>query len=488
MQAYLDAIEEVIKNGPYEPTWASLSKWRVPEWFQEKKFGIFIHWGIYSVPAHANEWYSRNMYQQDQPEFNYHRETYGSQKDFGYKDFIPMFTAEHFNPSEWAKLFHEAGAQYVFPVAEHHDGFQMYKSAISRWNAYEMGPKRDVLGELKQAIEQEGLTFCTSSHRAEHWFFMSGGKQFESDIKEPLKRGDFYWPSMPDVNFEDLQSKPYPTKEYLDDWLIRTCEIIDNYQPAILYFDWWIQHEAFKPYLLRLAAYYYNRAEEWGTKVAICYKHDAMMFGTGIVEVERGAFAEAKPYPWQTDTAVARNSWCYTDSLEYKTSKEIIWQLVDVVSKNGNLLLNIGPKADGTIPEGDRQILQDIGQWMMVNSEAIYGAKTWRKSKEGPTVDEEGQFMDSKAPSYTEQDFRFTVANGSLYVTAMEYPEDGEILVKSLAHSKNQNKPDFHGLIENVAVLGFAEKPEWQVTEEGLRIHTKTVESQLPVVFKIIIQ
>lgn len=485
MKAYLDAIEEVIKKGPYKPTWESLSKWRVPEWFQEKKFGIFIHWGVYSVPAHANEWYSRNMYQQDQPEFQYHRDTYGSQKDFGYKDFIPLFTAEHFKPEEWAKLFHEAGAQYVFPVAEHHDGFQMYKSQISKWNAYKMGPKRDILGELKQAFEKQGLTFCTSSHRAEHWFFMSGGKQFESDIKEPLKRGDFYWPSMPDVNFEDLQSQPYPSTEYLDDWLIRTCEIIDNYQPAILYFDWWIQHEAFKPYLLKLAAYYYNCANEWGMKVAICYKHDALMFGTGIVEVERGAFSEAKPYAWQTDTAVARNSWCYTDSLEYKSSKEIIWQLIDVVSKNGNLLLNIGPKADGTIPEGDKQILQDIGRWMKDNSEAIYGAKVWRKSKEGPTKDEEGQFMDSKATSYTREDFRFTVANGALYVSAMEYPEDGEILVKALAESKNQNKPDFHGLIENVTVLGFDEKPGYQVSEDGLHIHTKTVKSNFPVVFKI---
>ena len=214
----------------------------------------------------------------------------------------------------------------------------MYKSKISKYNAFEMGPKRDLMGELKNEFEKEGLQFCASSHRAEHWFFMSHGKKFDSDIKEPLKRGDFYWPSMPDPDLDDLFGQPYPTEEYLQDWLIRTCEIIDGYQPNILYFDWWIQHESFKPYLRKLAAYYYNRGLEWGQKVAICYKHDALMFGTGIIEIERGKFADAKPFYWQTDISVANNSWCYTDSLEYKTSKEIINSLIDVVSKNGNIL------------------------------------------------------------------------------------------------------------------------------------------------------
>lgn len=485
MKKYLDEIEKVIEQGPYEPTWSSLSKWRVPAWFQEKKFGIFIHWGLYSVPANSNEWYSRNMYIKGMPAYEHHIKTYGAQKDFGYKDFIPMFTAEKFNPKEWAKLIKETGAQYVFPVAEHHDGFQMYKSEISKWNAYEMGPKRDILGELKEAFEEEGLVFCTSSHRAEHWFFMGHGKEFDSDIKDPMQRGDFYWPAMPEPDNQALQSEPYPTEEFLHDWLIRTCELIDSYQPKILYFDWWIQHEAFKPYLLKLAAYYYNRGVEWGTPTAICYKHDAMMFGSGIVEVERGGFADAKPYPWQTDTAVAHNSWCYTDTLDYKTTKEIVWKLIDVVSKNGNLLLNIGPKADGTIPEGDLKIMKELGAWMDVNHEAIYNSKTWRKAKEGPTKDSEGQFMDSQAQGYTSEDFRFTVANGALYAFALEYPEDGQVVIKSLAHSKDQNVPEFHGLIKNVSVLGFDETPEYHVSDEGLHIKTKNVKSTLPVVFKI---
>ena len=330
----------------------------MPQWLAKEKLGIFIHWGVYSVPANSNEWYPRNMYKEGMPAYEHHRKTYGLQKNFGYKDFIPMFRAEHFCPAEWMELFQAAGAGYVFPVAEHHDGFQMYRSDLSDWNAVDMGPKRDVLGELKEEAKKRGIHFCTSSHRAEHWFFLGNGKMFDSDIHEPLKKGDFYWPSMQEADPEDLYSRPYPTEEFLDDWLARTAELILNYRPRLLYFDWWVQHEAFKPYLKKLVAFYYNCGAEWGTNVAICYKHDAMAFGSGIVEMERGGFAEAKPYPWQTDTAVARNSWCYTNTLIYKTSQEIICTLVDVVSKNGNLLLNVGPKADGTLPEGDKKILR----------------------------------------------------------------------------------------------------------------------------------
>ena len=192
MQNYLNVIDEVIANGKYKDNWESLSQHPTPKWFSDGKFGIFIHWGIYSVPAFGSEWYSRNMYLQGSDEFKHHVETYGPQKDFGYKDFIPMFRAEKFNADEWISLFKEAGAKYVVPVAEHHDGFQMYKSEISHWNAYEMGPKRDVLGELTDAAKRHGLVNCASTHRIEHWFFMGHGKDFESDITDAEKRGDFY--------------------------------------------------------------------------------------------------------------------------------------------------------------------------------------------------------------------------------------------------------------------------------------------------------
>ncbi|MER2117459.1 MAG: alpha-L-fucosidase, partial [Enterococcus casseliflavus] len=368
----VETIQQVAHQGPFFPNWQSLGAFVLPEWFRKAKFGVFIHWGLYSVPAFHNEWYSRNMYIKGHPEYDHHIETYGPQKNFGYKDFIPMFTADKFDANEWIRLIKQAGANYLFPVAEHHDGFQMYKSELSEWNASVMGPKKDILGELKEAAEEQGMHFCTSSHRAEHWFFMGHGKDFDSDIKEPLAKGDFYWPAMPEPDHESLFSEPYPSKEFLDDWLLRTCELVDNYQPELLYFDWWIQHEAFKEHLQLFAAYYYNRGAEWGKKVGICYKHDAMMFGSGIVEIERGKFAEPQPFYWQTDTAIARNSWCYTTTLDYKTTREILQDLIEVVSKNGNLLLNIGPKGDGSIPEKDQAILKEIGAWLDVNGEAIY--------------------------------------------------------------------------------------------------------------------
>ena len=344
MQEYLKKIDEVIAQGPYKDTWESLQEYHVPTWYEKAKFGIFIHWGIYSVPAYGNEWYSRNMYIQEKREFEHHRKTYGEHKDFGYKDFIPMFKAEKFDAKEWVSLFKQAGAQYVMPVAEHHDGFQMYDSELSEWNAAKMGPKRNVLAELYEACKEAGLQNCASNHRFEHWFFMSHGKKFDSDVKEPLKKGDFYWPAMPEPeNTFDLFSKPEPTTEFLEDWLCRCCELVDKYRPKVLYFDWWIQHSSIKPYLRKFAAYYYNRAAEWGEEVVINYKHDAFPFGIAVLDIERGQFADAKPYVWQTCTSVAKNSWCYTVGNEYKTSSQILCDLVDIVSKNGRLLLNVGP-------------------------------------------------------------------------------------------------------------------------------------------------
>lgn len=482
---YLEKIDSVISKGRYKDTWSSLSQYVVPKWYTDAKFGIFIHWGIYSVPAFASEWYSRNMYIQGSPEYEHHMKTYGKHSAFGYKDFIPMFRAEKFEPDNWAELFKASGANYVCPVAEHHDGFQMYKSKLSKWNSSEMGPKRDILGELKGAIEKKGLKCCASSHRVEHWFFMGHGKEFDSDIKKSLSCGDFYWPAMPEPDHNDLSSEPYPTQEFLEDWLLRCCEIVDSYQPGMIYFDWWIQHESLKPYLKKFAAYYYNQAAEWGKEVVINYKHDAFQFGCAVVDVERGQFAEAKPYYWQTDTSVARNSWCYTQGNDYKSVNEIVCDLVDIVSKNGNMMLNIGPKADGTIPAEDESILRGIGKWLQVNGEAIYGTHVWRFSGEGPTKIKEGQFTDGISKVFTSEDIRFTTKGAAIYATVLKWPEDGKVSIRSLGENDASKLPLFHGIIRDVDVLGCEVKPQYIRTANGLEVEAKGIQSELPVVIKV---
>lgn len=483
----LQEIESVIARGRFKPCWDSLSQYRVPDWYRQAKFGIFIHWGLYSVPEHANEWYARNMYIQGSDVFNHHVATYGPHKDFGYKDFIPLFTADKYDPAEWATLFSEAGARYVVPVAEHHDGFQMYQSDLSEWNAFDKGPRRDTVAELKAALTKYHIPLGVSSHRIEHWFFMGHGKEFDSDIKEPLVCGDFYWAAQKEPHHQDLFSEPHPSEEFMEDWLLRCCELVDKFRPKVFYFDWWIHHSALRPYLKKFAAYYYNRADEWQCGVVINYKHEAFMFGSAVPDVERGQFAEVKPYFWQTDTAIARNSWCYTKNNSYKTAREIIHNLVDVVSKNGTLLLNVGPKADGTIGPEDAAVLKEIGAWLQINGEAIYDTSVWRKASEGPTTAQEGQFTDMSEVSYTSSDFRFTMKGSRLFAICLNWPETSEVTIKSLAESDAARLPLFHGIVREVSILGHDESISWKRDKDGLHVSAPGVRSAKPVVVRLLL-
>ena len=468
----------------FEANWESLQQFTIPDWYQDAKFGIFIHWGLYSVPAFDNEWYSRNMYIQGDEAYEYHRKTFGSHAEFGYKDFIPMFTADKFDPKAWAQLFKDSGARYIVPVAEHHDGFMMYESQLSRWTAANMGPKRDIIGELSKAVRAQGMAFGLSNHRAEHWWFMNGGKDFDSDVQDSAY-ADFYGPAMPSPRkwysdgWDSDDWQPRPDKAFLEDWLARCCELVDKYQPAIVYFDWWIRQKAFEPYLQKFAAYYYNQAQAWGGQVAINSKNDAFPDGTVVFDVERGQLDEIRPLFWQTDTSVSYNSWCYIQNHEYKQSTEILHTLIDTVSKNGTLLLNIGPKPDGTIPEPEVAILRDIGRWLAANGEAIYGTRPWKIYGEGPTKIVEGEFKEREQEGFTPQDIRFTTQGDTLYAIALGQPVDGRLCVKSLAAGSAL----YSGDISCVTHIGSGNALDWQRDEHGL--HCAVQSDEAAIVLKI---
>ncbi|MCJ7700756.1 MAG: alpha-L-fucosidase [Anaerolineales bacterium] len=473
----LKNVEKVIAAGPFQDDWDSLANYPVPDWYQEGKFGIFIHWGPYSVPAFGNEWYPRNMYQEGTPEFKHHIATYGPQRKFGYKDFIPLFKASNFEPEIWADLFWKAGARFVVPVAEHHDGFQMYDSALSPWNAAKMGPKRDVIAELAGEVREKGLVFGFSNHRAEHHFFFDGGLQFESDVNDP-RWADFYGPPHPAPgDLSDLEDAP-PSKEHLDDWLARNCELVEKVQPQLVWFDWWIQNRAFIPYLKKFAAYYYNRAVSWNKQVAINFKHNAFPEGTAVFDIERGQLPGISPLFWQGDTSISKNSWGYIDGHDYKTAEDIICDLIDTVSKNGALLLNIGPRHDGTIPEPEQEILLEIGRWLAVNGEAIYGTKPWQVFGEGPTKIVAGSFNDTKRAPFNSEDIRFTRKGDTLYAMALKWPENGRLLIKSLAAGSVK--------INKIELLGDPCAPKWNLNQKGLALGiTNCKPSLFPLTFKI---
>ena len=449
-------MSQTTAAGPFTPDWESLKAYRVPAWYQDGKFGIFIHWGVYAVPAFGNEWYPRNMYEQGSPEFAHHVATYGPHTQFGYKDFIPQLTAARYDPAAWARLFKEAGARFVVPVAEHHDGFAMYDTTLSEWCAARMGPRRDVLGELAAAVRAEGLVFGVSSHRAEHWWFFSGGRQFPSDVQDPRYAG-LYGPAR--------SSHERPTPEFVADWLARLVELIDTYRPQLIWFDWWIEQKPFEAALRQFAAYYYNRAAEWGVGVAVNYKYEAFPPGTAVFDIERGQLAGIPPFFWQNDTSVAKRSWGYVEGQEYKTATSLVGDLVDVVSKNGALLLNIGPRPDGTIPEPEQALLRAIGRWLQVNGEAIYGTRPWAVFGEGPTEVGEGSFTDTQRAAFTSRDFRFTTGAGALYAICLGWP-DSPVTIRSLGAGSQVPA----GRIARVTMLGAEGELAWAQDDEGLTI------------------
>ena len=467
--ALLKEVENGDREGPYRADWESLRSYEAPEWYKDAKFGIFIHWGAYSVPAFGSEWYPRMMYVEGSPEYRHHIDTYGKQDKFGYKDFIPMFKAEHFDPVAWAELFKKAGAKYVVPVAEHHDGFAMYDSGLSDWTVAKMGPHRDTTGELAKAVRAAGLHFGVSSHRVEHNFFMGPGRSIPSDVND-AQYAMLYGPAhnwVMNPRGTPLNNDfTYVSTEWANDWLARSAELVEKYHPDIMYFDWWIGQSSIRPNLTRFAAFYYNNSLKYGDHVGVInYKDYAMQEHSGVLDLERGQLGDIRPLYWQTDTSVSNKSWGYIENDTFKSPQFVVDQLIDIVSKNGNLLLNIGPRSDGTIPEQVQQVLLDVGAWVNVNGEAIYGTRPWRTYGEGPTNVAAGSFHDTDVANYKPEDFRFTTKGDVLYVLGLAWPANGEAVVRALAATVGSEP------VASVALLGGDANLRFEQRVDGLHVH-----------------
>lgn len=464
------------KKKVFQPNWESIKKnYKDPAWFNKQKFGIFIHWGAYSVPAYASEWYPRNMYmdsavfsaqlkhERNGPHsaYTHHVKTYGNHKEFGYKDFIPMFKAEKFNPQEWISLFKKAGARYVVPVADHHDGFAMYKSNTTRWNSVDMGPKRDVLGELMKEGRKQGLIMGASSHFAFNWSFFNKKDHF--DTTDP-QYADLY--SSKGKDLREPVSEAFKKR-----WWERTVDLIDNYQPDILWFDFMLDTPDFREYRPKLAAYYYNKGIEWGKEVVLQDKNfyeEAFPKGTVVYDLERGKLSDIRKLPWQTDTSIGKNSWSHVENWKSKTTNELIDNLIDIVSKNGNLLLNVGPKADGTIPDDQAKILTQMGTWLDANGDAIYDTTYWKTFGEGPTEVKKGHHSEGKNKEFTGQDIRFTKKGNKLYAILMEWPKNGSVDIHSLGLESEYSKDVS---VESVKMLATGEVLKWKQAATGLVVN-----------------
>lgn len=458
---------------PYVSTYESLMNYSAPEWYEDAKIGFWVHWGVYSVPAfsgdHAAEWYGRWMYTNEVngdkkrglATHNYHVQKYGDPSVFGYKDFIPMFKAEHFDANEWADLFVKGGAKFFCMMGAHHDNFAMWNTKLSRFNAVQMGPKRDLVGEVEKSVRARGLKFGVSNHSGWNSGF------FENNF---LNKYDAI-----DTTYQDLYGRPNivdnkvsPSDRDLNRWLARTKELCDMYKPDLYYFDWDINPVAFESRRIEFAAHYYNKAVEWGAGkfgapgVVLNYKKKGFPLGAAVLDHERGGEDSIPRMVWQTDDCVyAGHNWGYVENSPVKTPNSIIDELVDIVSKRGVLMLSFAPRPDGTFPDDQKQLMFSIGNWLKVCGEAIYSTRPWVVYGEGPAY-----INKPKSPKLTSEDIRFTrnKANNTLYAILMDWPQK-DIVIKSLGESNAPKKT-----IKGISIVGLKEKISWKQDANGITI------------------
>lgn len=517
--------ETASSSDKFQPTWESLAQYEAPEWFRNAKFGIWAHWGPQCQPEQG-DWYARGMYDEGSWQHNSHLKNYGHPSVAGFKDVINTWKAEKWDPERLVALYKKVGAQYFFAMGNHHDNFDLWDSKYQKWNSVNMGPKRDILAAWSKAAKKNSLPFGVSIHSSHAWTWYETAQR--ADQSGPLKgvpydgnmtkedgKGKWWEGYDPKELYrqnhplskgsEDLKSlwaqwdwhngASIPTQEYIDNFYQRTVDMIDTYQPDLLYFDdttlplWPISNVG-----LDIAAHFYNsNAKKNKGKV------DAVLFGKILSEqqkeclvwdVERGVPDQVQEKAWQTCTCLG--SWHYNkadyENNTYKSSKKVIHMLIDIVSKNGNLLLNVPIKGDGSIDDKEEKILHEIGDWMQINKEGIFDTRPWKIYGEGPSTVEKSPlnaagFNEDKDNAYTAEDIRFVQKGDAIYAHIMAWPTDGRILIKSLG-KKNKTVPSLR--VKTVSLLGHKKKLIFHQNEEALSV-TLPVEmpNQISLVLKI---
>ena len=483
-------IEADVKP-TFEETWESLAtNDREPEWFKDAKLGIYFHWGLYSVPAFDNEWYPRWMYVSGRKEwggkiFEHQQKTYGPLSEFNYHDFIPMFTAEHFDAKEWADLFKKSGAKFAGPVAQHHDGFAMWGSKVNPWNVKDMGPKKDILGELYAELKKKGMkTIATFHHARLLQRYAQDTLQWAKNSSDPGWNSHYpYHPDYITSTTDPKLRKLYgnmPADEFHEYWLNQVNEVVDNYAPDIIWFDSWLD-EIPENYRQKMVAHHFNTAVSRGQKPIAAYKQGDLPANVGMLDIEQGGKTGLSDDYWLTDITISNFSWSYVMGQTYKKPDLVIRNMIDVWSKRGVVLLNISPKADGTIVDEQRQVLLAIGKWIDKHKEAVYETRAFTTFGYGEAAFEKGEFGGQSATmDYNEKDIRFMQSkdNKHLYIFSLGLPKpDSNMEIRTPIESK----------IKKVSVLGSDVELKWSVANNKLTFTTPSASQMddIATVFKV---
>nr|WP_294794774.1 alpha-L-fucosidase [uncultured Mucilaginibacter sp.] len=492
-----------IQTGPFKPTWDSLAQYQVPDWFRDAKFGMWAHWGPQCQPERG-DWYARGMYQEGSDQYKYHVAKYGHPSKFGFKDVINEWKADKWDPEALVSIYKKAGAKYFMALANHHDNFDLYDSKYHRWNSTKLGPKKDLIGGWAKAAKNNGLPFAVSVHASHAWSWyetsqradksgpLAGvpydGKTTKADGKGKWWDGydpqELYAQNHPLSEGSDKNNTIHgqwnwgngvnpPTKEYMENFYNRTIDLIDKYGPELVYFDdtalplWPVSDAG-----LRIAAHLYNTSiKKHGKLTAGVFGKilDEQQRKCMIWDIERGQSNKIEQLPWQTDTCIGE--WHYDrrvyDNNRYKTPATVIHTLIDVVSKNGNLMLNVPLRGDGSIDDKARATVDGITEWMAINSESIYGTRPWTVFGEGPAIagaapiSAQG-FNEGKGKPFTAEDIRFNAKGKVLYATLMGWPENKSALIKTLGTGQSK--------IGSVSLLGAPGKLTFTQSAEGLKV------------------